>query len=123
MRRFRYRELRGRLPALARAPLSRRAERYLREHFPEVAKEPKQTAVPKRRRDGVREYRLTRLARAGAVVGAGRKTPVPYLRMSGQWMETFGFCIDSRVFITAEPGRLVMTLEDPAIVPAASVGE
>jgi hypothetical protein len=76
MRRFRYCELRAQLPVLARGPLTKRAERYLREHFPDAAKEATKKTKPGRRRDGVREYTVT-------MMGAAQGESMPHLRMSG----------------------------------------
>lgn len=42
--------------------------------------------------------------------GISRCAPVPFLRLSGQWMAQYGFRIGSRVVVTAEDGRLVITL-------------
>jgi len=108
MRRFRYRELLERLPALARMPRSRRAERYLREHFPNAAKERRVKAKPKSRRDGVRMYTIT-------MMGTARGVSVPHLRLSGRWLEKCGFGARSRVFVTVEQGRLIVTAADPAL--------
>jgi len=107
MRRFNYRELRRRLPALARMPLSRRAGRYLRERFPNEAKEVRPKASEKSRRDGVRVYTIT-------MMGTARGVSVPHLRMSGRWLEKCGFGPRSRVFVTVEKGRLILTAADPA---------
>lgn len=35
---------------------------------------------------------------------------VPYIRMSGQWLERLGFCRGDRVEITMEHERLVLTV-------------
>ncbi len=112
MRRFRYRELLERLPALARMPRSRRAERYLREHFPNAAKEPQRKQKRHRRSDGVREYSLTRRS-------IDERGGVPYLRVSGKWLERYGFPIGARVYLKAERGKLILTSEDPAGVGAS----
>jgi hypothetical protein len=106
MRRFSYRELRGHLPAMARMPLSKRAQRYLREHHPEAAREPRPKKNPKARRDDVRVYTIT-------TVAAARGESVPHLRMSGHWLERYGFADRTRVFVRIEPGRLVLTTTDP----------
>ena len=42
---------------------------------------------------------------------------VPYLRVSGRWLAQLGFARGSRVIISGEPGRLVLTL---ASHPAAA---
>lgn len=49
---------------------------------------------------------LSRIARGGIT----RCAPVPYLRMAGQWLEQYGFRSGSRVVVTGESGRLVLTL-------------
>ena len=38
---------------------------------------------------------------------------VPYLRMSGHWLEQRGFQIGGNVYVEAEQGRLILTV-DPA---------
>jgi hypothetical protein len=46
---------------------------------------------------------------------SGRPGPVvPYLRKSGRWLGGLGFAIGSRVRVSAEPGRLVLELAEPA---------
>ena len=42
-----------------------------------------------------------------------RETPVPYLRISGQWLEQHGFTRGSRVTVTAEKGKLILTIAAP----------
>ena len=106
--RFSYRQLRDRLPALARMRLSTRADRYLREHFPDAATEPQRKQKRQRRRDGVRTYTIT-------AMGTARGQSVPHLRMSGHWLERFGFGDRTRVFVTVEVVRLVLTTSDPAL--------
>ena len=111
MRRFRYRELRDRLPILARMPRSRRAERYLREHFPNAAKEQQRKKKSQRRRDDVRMYTITSM-------GTASGKAVPHLRISGRWLERCGFGNRTRVFVTVEVGRLIVTVGDPALAGA-----
>ena len=53
---------------------------------------------------------LSRIAHGGM----SRCAPVPYLRMSGQWLEQHGFHAGARVVVSAEDGRLVLTLADRA---------
>ena len=113
MRRFRYQELRDRLPVLARMPRSRRAERYLREHFPNAAKEPQRKRKRERRRDDVRVYTITSM-------GTARGEAVPHLRMSGRWLERCGFANRTRVFVTVEAERLVLTTTDPTLPAGAA---
>lgn len=112
MRRFRYRELLERLPALARMPRSRRAERYLREHFPDAAKESQPKQKRQRRHDDVRMYTITSM-------GTARGQSVPHLRMSGRWLERYGFTNRTRVFVTVEAERLVLTTSDPSLPNSA----
>ena len=44
--------------------------------------------------------------------GIDRCAPVAYLRMSGRWLQQYGFQTGCRVLVTAEEGRLVLTLDD-----------
>jgi len=39
---------------------------------------------------------------------------VPYLRMSGRWLGGLGFAIGSKVRVSAQAGRLVLELAEPA---------
>ena len=55
---------------------------------------------------------ITTLDRAPTRTRSG-ETPVPYLRLSGQWLEQHGFTRGSRVTITAENGKLVLTIAHP----------
>ena len=61
---------------------------------------------------GPRELSITTLWRADPNARSGEK-PVPYVRISGGWLERFGFARGSRVVIAAEQGRLVLTVTDP----------
>ena len=45
---------------------------------------------------------------------------VPYLRLSGRWLERCGFATDALVNVTAEQGRLTITLRGKAPAPAQS---
>lgn len=70
----------------------------------------------RRRADGIREATFT------ATVTEYQKV-VPYLRLRGQWLAQLGFTPKTRIYIAAEPGRLVITATDPATAaadPAAS---
>lgn len=69
---------------------------------------------PSRRgaKGGPRELSITTLWRADPNARSGEK-PVPYVRISGGWLERFGFARGSRVVIAAEQGRLVLTVTDP----------
>lgn len=101
------------LPALARSRAAGTASRYVRQQTKTVAAEGVGEEKRFRRRDGVRELSITSLQRASRG-HAGRETYVPYLRLAGRWLEQNGFEKDSRVFVQVEPGRLIVTTEDPA---------
>jgi hypothetical protein len=58
-----------------------------------------------------REFSISSIYR-GARTPDGR---VAYLRLSGRWLEQLGFARGSRVLVTAEQGKLVVTLA-PAVV-------
>ncbi|HEX8410723.1 MAG TPA: SymE family type I addiction module toxin [Thermoanaerobaculia bacterium] len=88
---------------------------------------PKKTAaltpqpLPPSRRggmDGLRELTVTTLHRASTSRG-GRDEPVPYLRLSGRWLERYGLTRGCRVVVTGEPGKLVLTVAAPAGTPSA----
>jgi hypothetical protein len=38
---------------------------------------------------------------------------VPFLRVSGRWLEQCGFAIGARYYVTASQGKLMLTLADP----------
>lgn len=57
----------------------------------------------------LRAFTITTLNRM-AHGGFARCAPVPYLRMSGLWLEQYGFRSGCRVIVTGENGRLVLTL-------------
>ncbi|HEV7485933.1 MAG TPA: SymE family type I addiction module toxin [Thermoanaerobaculia bacterium] len=48
-----------------------------------------------------------------------REAKVPYLRLSGRWLEECGFAVGAPIYVKAEHGKLIVTNEDPA---AAVVG-
>lgn len=111
-----------RLPILARSRRSRAAQQFLRERAPERAASAPRGSKPHRRRDDVREYTMTSIARPG-MRGASPDVSVPFLRMSGRWLDRCGFPIGSRVYLKVEPGRLVMTTEDPEKAVAGAAKE
>lgn len=57
-----------------------------------------------------RKYRISSIYRRGGA-SEGR---VAYLRMSGRWLEQLGFASGARVLVTAEQGKLVVTLAPSA---------
>lgn len=65
---------------------------------------------------GLRQLSISSIY-TGARTHDGR---VPYLRLSGRWLEQLGFARGSRVLVTAEQGKLVVTIA-PAV--ASAVGE
>jgi hypothetical protein len=66
---------------------------------------------PSRRggKGGPRELSITILFRASQRARNG-EAPVPYLRISGRWLEQYGLTRGSRVVVSGEPGRLVLTV-------------
>jgi hypothetical protein len=69
-------------------------------------------ALPPSRRggmNGLRELTVTTLHRASARRG-GREEPVPYLRISGRWLEQYGLTRGCRVVVSGGPGKLVLTV-------------
>jgi hypothetical protein len=61
----------------------------------------------RRRPDGIREATLS-------YSQLGYQRFVPFLRLRGQWLASFGFKTRTRIYIKASPGRLVITVDDPA---------
>ena len=59
-----------------------------------------------------RELSITTLYRATTRTRSG-ETPVPYLRLSGHWLEQHGFTRGTRVTVTAETGKLILTIAHP----------
>ena len=58
---------------------------------------------------GLRELTVTTLHRASSRHG-GREQAVPYLRISGRWLEQYGLTRGCRVVVSGEPGKLVLTV-------------
>jgi hypothetical protein len=50
----------------------------------------------------------------------GNGVRVPLIRISGQWLATFGFDEGARYTATGEDGRIVLTVYQPAPRPPAS---
>jgi hypothetical protein len=95
------------LPALARMRGGHASKRYLRKYAAQQIAPPPPKEKRHRRADGVREYSLTRRP-------IDERGGVPYLRVSGKWLERCGFPIGERRYLKAERGRLILTTEDPA---------
>ena len=86
--------------------------RYLLKHAaPEVLAFPKKRR--NRRRKDVHVLTVATLHRPSGASASGWLI-VPFLRMSGRWLEQSGFGAGTRVYVKAEPGRLILTNEDPA---------
>jgi hypothetical protein len=68
--------------------------------------------------DGLRELTVTTLHRVSARRG-GREEPVPYLLLSGHWLERYGLTRGCRVVVTGEPGKRVLTVAAAAGAPSA----
>ena len=43
---------------------------------------------------------------------------MPYLRISGRWLEQYGLTRGSRVIVSGEPGKLVLTVAAAADAPS-----
>lgn len=72
--------------------------------------EPLQTTPEPARRnraDGIREATLSYFQ-------LGYQRFVPFLRLRGQWLASFGFKTRTRIYIKASDGCLVITVKDPA---------
>jgi hypothetical protein len=57
-----------------------------------------------------REVSVTSLYRAAEPIGA-KGGSVPYLRLSGRWLERLGFASGCRVVVAEERGKLTLTIE------------
>lgn len=57
--------------------------------------------------NGQRTITIGSLFRSSSTHGGGR---VPYVRMSGRWLEKAGFACGARLLIATEEGKLVITL-------------
>lgn len=60
--------------------------------------------------NGQRRITIGSLLRSTRTHGEGH---VPYVRMSGRWLERAGFGCGARLLIAAEEGKLVITLAPP----------
>lgn len=66
------------------------------------------------RRDGIREIAVTKI-RCELRNVRRREEWLPLLRLSGHWLAECGFEIGSRVFVSAEQGRLIIMTADSAL--------
>jgi hypothetical protein len=67
--------------------------------------------------NGQRTITIGSLFRSTSTRGDAR---VPYVRMSGQWLEKAGFACGARLLIATEEGKLVITLAPPKQVERAA---
>jgi hypothetical protein len=76
---------------------------------------PEPTHRPSRRgsADGARELTVTTLRRTSSGY-VRRDEAVPFLRLSGRWLEQLGFARGCRVLVAAEQRKLVITVSEPA---------
>jgi hypothetical protein len=58
-----------------------------------------------------REVSVTSLYRAAEAMDASGES-VPYLRLSGRWLERLGFARGCRVVVAEERGKLTLTIGD-----------
>ena len=73
-------------------------------------------------RGKARELTVTSLYRAGG--DDGRTGAVmPYLRISGRWLEELGFATGSRVVVAGERGKLTLTVAGMDDRASTSLGE
>jgi hypothetical protein len=80
--------------------------------MPKKTAAPRPQPLPPSRRggmNGLRELTVTTLHRASARRG-GRDEAVPYLRISGRWLEQYGLTRGCRVVVSGNPGQLVLTV-------------
>jgi hypothetical protein len=76
--------------------------------------EEKTTNTPRRerRKKDIRTLTVSMLLRQRSSTRGGRDR-VPFLRVSGQWLEQCGFAIGARYNVTVAQGKLMLTLAQP----------
>jgi hypothetical protein len=62
-----------------------------------------------KRNAGGRELSVSRLVRCSGRFRR-REQIVPYIRMSGKWLQRLGFSFGSRIHVTEELGRVTLTI-------------
>lgn len=90
--------------------------------MPKKTAAPRPQPLPPSRRggmNGLRELTVTTLHRAAR--HGGRDEAVPYLRLSGRWLEQYGLTCGCRVVVSGEPGQLILTV-DVAVGPSSTRG-
>jgi hypothetical protein len=86
-----------------------------------AAAESRQIPAPAPR--GARRPRFSPPARLTVSSLCRDSSSVPLVRCSGGWLARLGFTEGERIAVTAAPGRIVLTLHDPAAPPAAPSGQ
>lgn len=75
--------------------------------------EERTTNAPRReRRNGIRTLTVSMLLRQRSSRRSGHDR-VPFLRVSGRWLEQCGFAIGTRYYVTMADGKLILTLAEP----------
>ena len=65
-----------------------------------------------RRKKGIRTLTVSMLLRQQSSRRSGHDR-VPFLRVSGRWLEQCGFAIGTRYYVTVAHGKLTLTLAEP----------
>jgi hypothetical protein len=65
-----------------------------------------------RRKEHIRTLTVSMLLRPRSSMRSGRDR-VPFLRVSGEWLEQCGFAIGARYHVTVAQGKLLLTLAEP----------
>jgi hypothetical protein len=78
-----------------------------------TAKEPTTNAPRRERRTkDIRTLTVSMLLRQRSSRRSGHDR-VPFLRVSGRWLEQCGFAIGARYYVTVAQGKLMLTLAEP----------
>jgi hypothetical protein len=75
----------------------------------ERTKEPRR----ERRKEDIRTLTVSMLLRQRSSRRSGHDR-VPFLRVSGRWLEQCGFAIGTQYYVTVSQGKLMLTLVQPA---------
>jgi hypothetical protein len=51
-----------------------------------------------------------------------REVRVPYIRLSGRWLDALGFVAESRITVRGEPGRLIITVQSQELGAQPTAG-
>ena len=65
-----------------------------------------------RRKEDIRRLTVSMLLRQRSSRRSGHDR-VPFLRVSGRWLEQCGFAIGTRYYVTVAQGKLMMTIAEP----------